>query len=525
MQIHNKKIVGLSDIKIKTLLIYPPPGVFLYPPLSIPQLKAYLDLKNYNHIKVIDLSLYPQSRLKIALVNYIFRKIANSKILLNIIHKSRNRKLVKKFNQLSYLFISYFRRKRSKHNLTFNWSITSIANYIRDYQPEKFKYYKLIKSLIKKEDITVVGFSVMFPEQILYALIISKIIKTLNKEIFVVMGGAQITRDIRYLIQQREWSNLVDSYIINDGEQPLAELIYQLEHSKNFDQVPNLYFKNGANYSKSIYTFSCDSECLVLAPKFDGFFFSHLPLRLSTGCPWSKCTFCTYRLFHKTYSCGRIETTIKIIKDLKKKYGISNFSFVDDCLPPNLLKKLSNALLKEEIKILWSCTIALVPGLNSEIVKSMSQSGCRSIRTGLESMSARVLKLMGKPHNPEQAKKILALFRDSGIQVDINVIFGFPTETKEEASLTLDFILKNIGNLFDTVVMQQFSLEEDTIIFNEPQKFGITKIHGEKRIFGVRLGYEYEVDEGMTQEESSLFTEKAKRLVHEKLRSWIPYIS
>ncbi|MDB9823373.1 radical SAM protein [Deltaproteobacteria bacterium] len=357
-----------------------------------------------------------------------------------------------------------------------------------------------------------VGFSVMFPEQFIFALMMSKIIKTLDKKIFIVMGGAQITKNINHLIERGEFSDFVDGYVINDGESPLAELVYQIEHSKNLDQVPNFYFKNGGSYSKSNNDFSCDTKCLI-SPNFDGFFFFHLPLRLSIGCPWGKCTFCTYRLFHKKYSSGKIETVIKIIKSLQKKYSISNFSFIDDFLPPNFLKRLSEALLREKIKILWSCSIGLVPGFDGEIVKSMAKSGCRSIRTGLESMSSRVLKLMDKPHNPKLAKTILALFRDSGIQVNINVIFGFPTETKEEASITLDFLLMNKGDLFDSVVIQQFSLEKDTLIFNEPQNFGITKIYGEEKFFDIRLGYEYEIDSGMTQEEGRLFTEKAKRLV------------
>jgi anaerobic magnesium-protoporphyrin IX monomethyl ester cyclase len=517
VDIDNRKRINLGDIEIKTLLFYPPPGSFLYPPLSIPQLKAYLDLKNYQHLKIIDLSLYPQSRFKIAALNYIFRKIANSSVLVNLIYRSRNRKFVKKFNHLSSSFVEFFRRRRAHQNLSLNWSRNSIANYVRDYPPEKFKYHRFIKSLIINEDISLVGFSVMYPGQLMYALMISKIIKTLNKDIFVVMGGAQVTKNIKHLIEQKEWSNLVDGYVVNDGEEPLAELVYRIGHSKNLDQVPNLYFKNGETYSRSSNSFSCGNECL-LTPDFDGFFFFHLPLRLSMGCPWGKCTFCTYRLFHKRYSCGEIDEVIKIIKSLQERYSISNFSFIDDFLPPVFLKRLSESLIKEDIKILWSCSIGLVPGFNSEIVRSMVKSGCRSIRTGLESMAARVLRLMDKPHTPELAKTVLALFKDSGIQVNINIIFGFPTETEEEASITLDFLQANAGDLFDSVVIQQFSLEEDTIIFNEPRRFGITKIYGQEINLGMRMGYEYEVDAGMTREQGRIFTERARRLMGIKFR-------
>jgi len=513
MNDNNQKEGDLSNIKLKTLLIYPPEysSPLPYPPLGIPQLNAFLNNKNYKNLNVVDLRFVIQSKLKSVLTiltNYFYKKISNSAFIIANFNKPKIKKILNLFDAINKS-LRYSKKKEHKKSSPFSWSLDSIINTAVEYtQYNKYKICRYIESLIKKEKQDLVGFSVIFPEQLFYSLIISKMLKSFNKDIFIVMGGAQITKHINYLIKKEELSNFVDGFIVDDGEEPLAELIYQLEHSRNFKKVPNLYFKNKNNrYSKSKYIFSCNSR-YILTPNFDEFPCSSLPLRISFGCLWGQCTFCTYYLSHQKYSRGNVKQIIEIIKNLKKKYKISQFYFVDDWLPPAFLREFSEALIKEDFKILWSCSIALVPGFDESLTQTMAKSGCTGVDAGLESMSPRIVELINKPHNPELAKKILKQFKESGILVTIHVIFGFPTETKEEALITLNF-LKHNKEFFNAASIQQFSLEEGTIIFKEPQKYGISKIYTEDKNYGIRLGYRYEVNTGMSQEESRLFTEKA----------------
>ena len=61
--------------------------------------------------------------------------------------------------------------------------------------------------------------------------------------------------------------------------------------------------------------------------------------------------------------------------------------------------------------------------------------------------------------------------------------------------------------------MQPFSLEENTVVFNNPEKFGITKIHEEDKNSGQRLGYRYEVANGMSQEEVRKFVDEEPEII------------
>jgi hypothetical protein len=92
-------------------------------------------------------------------------------------------------------------------------------------------------------------------------------------------------------------------------------------------------------------------------------------------------------------------------------------------------------------------------------------------------------------------------------------MFGFPSETPAEARHTLDFLLENSA-LYDYCAAQPFCLEDDTVMVEEPDKFAIETIHREDKSAGWRLGYNYDVKEGMSQKEAREFTygEALKRL-------------
>lgn len=187
-----------------------------------------------------------------------------------------------------------------------------------------------------------------------------------------------------------------------------------------------------------------------------------------------------------------------------------NFRIIDDYVTPRLLKKFSEALLARGMDIRWSTFVALVPGFNPAIIDAMERSGCSYVGFGLESMTDRILKLMNKPHTAHRAIEIIDMFKVSSISMNVNVIFGFPTETLEEASTTLDYLIRN-QDAFNHILLYQFGLVEGTEIYDNPQKYGIKRVYEKSRSGDPRLGFGYDTDEGMSQRQSALFVARAKR--------------
>jgi len=62
---------------------------------------------------------------------------------------------------------------------------------------------------------------------------------------------------------------------------------------------------------------------------------------------------------------------------------------------------------------------------------------------GIESGSERVLRLMNKWYNINDAERIIRHMYEVGICVTANFMFGFSGETEEDFQLTLDFLKRD----------------------------------------------------------------------------------
>lgn len=530
----------MKDRKNSCLLIWPPFISISKLPLGIPFLTAYLRNNGIDDVQVIDLNMaYLQKRRLFWLlytlhsgywkfVNFLSYKLKgpNQKIETR---KARSSDITKKKRSFWKKLIShshrYMRKKmeglldyvENKEKKSIPWSLDSIiqfdsANNIAYSE----KIYSILKSVITKNNFSLIGISCIYPNQLFFSFMIAKVIKEkFNKEIYVALGGAQVTKHIDYIINSEKARDFINFFITGDGEEPLARLLDELPE-KRFCDIPNLYFKDSDRQRRyerprgSFHLYPKD----FLTPDFMGFdldiYRGQMPILASKGCFWSKCNFCTYASMqeHK-YSISTAEKTIRIIKEMKRIYGISRYRFVDDTLPPRFMKELAEGLLKDGLNIEWTSNIILTREFaNEDFCRILKNSGLFQVAIGLESISSRILKLMNKCHKDIgklEVKEVLANLKNVDVRIGVYIIFGFPTETLDEARQTLDFLLEN-RHLYDRCMVQPFCLEDNTPMFDNPERFGIVKIHKEDKNSGRRLGCRYEVAKGMTQEEAKRFT-------------------
>ena len=520
-------------------------------PLGIPSLASYLKIKGVDNTEVLDLNMAYLQKMRLLWLLYILNKgyhafvgnISNrlkkrekigirprdnkdgpglskrEKASFKKMPLSLYRSLNKKINEL----LDY-RKIGKKEKKTIPWSLESIVNF--DFSAIRIKdakkIYGILNPHIKKNSPSLIGISVIYPEQLFFAFLIAKVIKEkIDKNIEIVLGGAQITKHIKYITDNKRLYDFIDFFVTDDGEGPLFDLLEEFPKKRPSD-IPNLYFKAQSEtkrYNKSNRTFYMRPKDFLL-PDFRGFdltlYRNQIPVLASKGCYWSKCNFCTYASMRDCrYSIAAAENVLETIKGLKGLYGIMSYHFVDDALPPRFMKQLAQGLDKDKLDIRWASSIILSKEFASkDFCASLKNSGLYQVSIGLESISSRILNLMNKCHknlNESEIEEILVNLKDAGIKVGIHIIFGFPTETVDEARQTLNFLVKN-RTLYDTCMYQPFCLEDNTPVFNHPERFAITKIYKENKDSGERLGYRYEVSKGMNQEESKRFTyEEAAR--------------
>jgi radical SAM superfamily enzyme YgiQ (UPF0313 family) len=158
------------------------------------------------------------------------------------------------------------------------------------------------------------------------------------------------------------------------------------------------------------------------------------------GCPY-QCTFCSRS--YDNLRLKSIERIIDEIKYLKEKYKLRAVHFADELLLAN--KKRSLAFCREigKLDLYWDGQ-ARVNTIDKECLIAMKGSNCLSVGLGIESGSDTILKAMRKGITRKQSLRLLTDAKEVGIHLKIQLMGGFPGETKATLAETAS-LLKEAG--------------------------------------------------------------------------------
>ncbi len=387
----------------------------------------------------------------------------------------------------------------------------------------------VIDSMIKEVP-TLVGISVTATSQVMPAFTLARQLKEKNSDIHITMGGSVFTKLIDNLQQNHLLFDLVDSFIVFEGEHALLGLIEQLDGNKDFSKVPNLVYKEGKRIRVN-QPYHIEDINSLPTPDYDGFPLDRylspkrvLPLQGSRGCYWRKCTFCNLHVDNLKFRLRNLDLVLEDMDRLKEKYGAEYMFFSDECMPVKQLESMSSRLIEKGNNVKWMAGVRFDKSLTKEVLNKARKAGCLKMVFGLESSNKRVLSLMDKGIETEITKNIIDNCDEVGIAIHMYVIVGFPSETREEALETLDFVISNdkfLKSKGTSCLACLFELEKHAPILRDPGKYGLTKI-GHPKQDDLSLGYFYETDSGMTPEESSEVYEHVRSEIDKRL-SIFPY--
>jgi anaerobic magnesium-protoporphyrin IX monomethyl ester cyclase len=161
----------------------------------------------------------------------------------------------------------------------------------------------------------------------------------------------------------------------------------------------------------------------------------------SRGCPFL-CTYCN-TFAGKEARLRSAENIVAEMEQLARDHGIQDFYFVDDIF--NLSRQRTESVFRRIIELKQNWRLYFVNGLRADLmtpqlVDLMTDAGTVWVTYAIESGSARIQKLVKKNMHLERAAEIINLSQDRGMIVNINTMYGFPTETSVEAQSTLDYL-------------------------------------------------------------------------------------
>lgn len=341
----------------------------------------------------------------------------------------------------------------------------------------------------------VVGVTVPFARNLYWALRIGKRVKEWNKSAVVVAGGGLFNTSMRKPTETRMF-NYVDYLVLDDGELPMSNLLEHLEGNRRADQLKRtFYLRDGwIQYSDG----SADhdaSHADTGAPDYTGYrvrdYFTALEtvnvnqrlysdgwwnkLTMAHGCYWKKCSFCDIHLSYiGNYETATVPNLVDKVEEAIAQTGATGFHFVDEALPPKIMRDFAIELLRRKLNISWHGMLRFDKSFTPDLCRLLAASGLVAAFGGLEVASDRLLKLMKKGTSVEQVAMVCKNFQEAGIRVHAYIMYGFPTQTPQETIDAADVVRQLFLNgLITSASWAKFGVTPHSPIGRNPAEYGI----------------------------------------------------
>lgn len=243
--------------------------------------------------------------------------------------------------------------------------------------------------------------------------------------------------------------DVVDYICISEGEQAFVELCLKIEKGEDVSGFAGFWIKKAGSWIKNlkapltdinklpIMDFSIFEESYLNKPMM-GRFYRTISIETTRGCPYH-CSYCgdyaLRNLFKDTGSWFRKKTMPRVEKELKayvKKYApefvyIMSESFLAGS--PERVKEFIEMYRQFSIPF-WFNTRP--EDITEEKVKLVREVGCKRVSVGLEhGNEAFRKKYLHRNYTNEKFKKACGILKDHDISFSVNIIIGFPFETRE----------------------------------------------------------------------------------------------
>ena len=275
------------------------------------------------------------------------------------------------------------------------------------------------------------------------AMAVIDIIKEINPECKIIVGGIGVTVAPEELLG----NDKIDYIISGEGEVTLPKFLANPENFgreikgeivQDLDKLPFL--------DRDIYQ-------QPLERNVDGWGESPMATILTArGCPFN-CSFCQPAERNHFGSKVRRRSVKNVIAEIKNliRYDPKFIVFSDDSFAYDI--KWLDEFIREyksiSLPFLASARADFICA-NPGMVHKLKNVGMKVVSVGFESGSQRILDMVGKGTTASQNYKATEIAGNAGVKIFANIMYGFPTETKEEQFAT--YRLCKYISTFDSMI-------------------------------------------------------------------------
>jgi len=145
------------------------------------------------------------------------------------------------------------------------------------------------------------------------------------------------------------------------------------------------------------------------------------------------------------------------------------------------LDELCEILLKRNFDRPWAGNFAIRGNMPEELIRKAKRAGLSAAVIGLEAGSTHVLKLMKKQFVIEEAEQFVNALHDAGVNIDLNLVVGFPGETDQDFEETLAFVAKMAPKVSQIVSVATLNLDH-SYLWDHLDEYDVVRLGKDRHI-------------------------------------------
>jgi radical SAM superfamily enzyme YgiQ (UPF0313 family) len=316
--------------------------------------------------------------------------------------------------------------------------------------------------LAELDDALCLGVTVLTGDPINDALAITRGAKERRPDLPTIWGGWHPSLFPTSTLEE----SAIDITVQGQGEETFGELVERLASGESLRGLQGISFRENGRTVQNPPRPLVDMNTL---PRYNYDLIPverYFPLKgkrqldyiSSTGC-FFRCTFCADPfVYGRKWTAFEPKRMVDEIEDLWKHYRFEELAFQDETFftYSDRVVAMAEEFIRRDMRFDWTATMRADQGvrLGEEMLSLCVRSGLRRVLIGVESGSQEMLDWMKKDIRIEQVIECAERCAELGIRVHFPFIIGFPGESEESVSATIEMVkrLRSMSPGFDTPI-------------------------------------------------------------------------